>query len=214
MMKSVGKMTEHREIGYDLAAELVTQNSSVLDLGCGDGALLELLCEKKGIKGYGVEISEEGLSLCLEKGLYCYQADIDEGLVDYRDNSFDFVILNQTLQSTKRPGFIIKEILRIGRKAIISFPNFAYHPIRHQLSWRGSMPKSPSIPYEWYDTPNIHMVTIKDFETYCRDNGYAIEKRLHFRLGKDGKSSRVGFAPNYFAEYGLFVLSGNSASRD
>jgi len=209
-MKQKKEMTKYENIGYDIVTELVSEGSSVLDLGCGDGSLLALLHEKKNIKGYGVEISEEGLSQCLEKGLYCYQADIDEGLTDYRDNSFDFVILNQTLQSTKRPGFIINEILRIGKKAIVSFPNFAYYPVRRQLSWRGSMPKSNSIPYEWYDTPNIHMVTIKDFEKYCRSNGYSIEKRLHFKVNREGKSRKVLFAPNYFAEYGLFMLNGFS----
>jgi len=209
-MKSENEMIKHENIGYDLVIDLVPEGSSVLDLGCGDGALLALLQEKKNIKGYGVEISEEGLSLCLEKGLYCYQADIDEGLTDYRDNSFDFVILNQTLQSTKRPAFIIKEILRIGRKAIVSFPNFAYHPMRRQLSWYGSMPKSNSVPYEWYDTPNIHMVTIKDFERYCNSNRFSIEKRLHFKINSEGKNCMVVFAPNYFAEYGMFVLNGIS----
>ena len=210
-MRSEKEMTIYENIGYDLVIELVSEGSSVLDLGCGDGSLLALLGEKKNIKGYGVEISEEGLSHCLEKGLYCYQADIDEGLTDYRDNSFDFVILNQTLQSTKRPGFIINEIIRIGKKAIVSFPNFAYYPIRRQLSWRGSMPKSNSIPYEWYNTPNIHMVTIKDFERYCSANGYPIEKRLHFKVNREGKSREVIFAPNYFAEYGMFVLKGISS---
>ncbi|MCL2025734.1 MAG: methionine biosynthesis protein MetW [Leptospirales bacterium] len=210
-MKSGTEMAIHKNIGYDIVTELVSEGSSVLDLGCGDGALLALLHEKKNIKGYGVEISEEGLSLCLEKGLYCYQADIDEGLTDYRDNSFDFVILNQTLQSTKRPAFIIREILRIGRKAIVSFPNFAHHPVRRQLSWSGKMPKSNAIPYEWYDTPNIHMITIKDFERYCHSNGYSIEKRLHFKVNREGKSCKVAFAPNYFAEYGMFMLSGFSS---
>lgn len=203
-------MEAHKNIGYDIITELVPQKSSVLDLGCGDGELLSLLSSEKNIKGFGVEISEEGVSLCLEKGLYCYQADIDDGLVDYKDNSFDFVILNQTIQSVKRPYFVIKEIMRIGKKAVISFPNFAHISIRRQLACGGIMPKSQSIPFEWYDTPNIHMVTINDFEFFCRNNKYPIEKRLHFNMNKNETSRRAGFMPNLFAQYGLFVLDGTS----
>ena len=129
-----------RRIGYDLIIQEVKAKSKVLDLGCGDGVLLEKLQNEKAVNGFGVEISEEGVSSCLEKGLYCYQGDIDEGLSDYKDNSFDYVILNQTIQSTKRPDLVLKEPMRISKFAIISFPNFGYLPTRLYLMLKGKMP--------------------------------------------------------------------------
>lgn len=203
----MSETVKSEQIGYNIIAGLVPENSRVLDLGCGDGSLLHLLQETKNVKGLGVEISEDNVSLCVEKGLYCFQADIDEGLTDYKDNAFDIVILNQTLQSTKRPDFVIKEIMRIGKKAIISFPNFAYIKIRMQFLFKGSMPVSTSIPFEWYETPNIHMVTIRDFEKYCKDKRCSIDMRAHFNI-RGGKTSRARCLPNLFAEYGLFVLNG------
>jgi methionine biosynthesis protein MetW len=201
-------MKEFIGIGYDTITELVPVESRVLDLGCGDGSLLFKLQQEKKVRGFGVEISAEDVSLCVEKGLYCYQADIDEGLSDYRDNSFDYVILNQTIQSTKRPDRLMREILRIGKKAIVSFPNFAHISVRRQFTLSGTMPKSPAIPYEWYETPNIHMVTINDFESLCREKDYRIEKRLHFSISAGGKVRRITVAPNLLAQYGFFVLMG------
>ena len=194
-------------IGYQSIIEIVSEESKVLDLGCGDGSLLQLLRDKKNVHPFGVEISESGVSKCIERGLFCYQADIDEGLSDYKNGSFDYVILNQTLQSVKKPSFVIDEIIRIGKIAIISFPNFAYYPVRIKFSLSGTMPKSQSIPYEWYDTPNIHMLTIKDFRNLCKERNYHILQEKHFSRLR-GKDSRRRILPNFIAEYGFFVVKG------
>ncbi len=194
-------------IGYDLVLKEIPEKSKVLDLGCGDGVLLEMLQEKKKVKGYGVEISEEGVSLCLEKGLYCYQADIDEGLTDYRKNSFDYVILNQTIQNTKRPDYVIKEVLRIGKKIIISFPNFGYIQTRLHLLIKGTMPVNDLLPFQWYDSPNIHLLTIKDMKKMSGEFDFRILRECHFTPGYEQKSMIRKINPNLLAQYGFFVIS-------
>ena len=194
-------------IGYDLVLKEIPEKSKVLDLGCGDGVLLEMLQEKKKVKGYGVEISEEGVSLCLEKGLYCYQADIDEGLTDYRKNSFDYVILNQTIQNTKRPDYVIKEVLRIGKKVIISFPNFGYIQTRLHLLFQGTMPVNDLLPYEWYNSPNIHLLTIKDMRKMSGEFDFKILTEKHFSISGDSRSRIKKINPNLTAQYGYFVIS-------
>ena len=194
-------------IGYDLVLEEVPEKSKVLDLGCGDGVLLEMLQEKKKVKGYGVEISEEGVSLCLEKGLYCYQADIDEGLTDYRKNSFDYVILNQTIQNTKRPDYVIQEVLRIGKKVIISFPNFGHIQTRFHLLFHGTMPVNDLLPYQWYDSPNIHLLTIKDMKNMSEKFKFNILKENHFTPDNILRSCIIKLNPNLLAHYGFFVIS-------
>jgi len=193
-------------IGYDLVISEIPEGVRVLDLGCGDGTLLTLLQEKKGVRGFGVEISEEGVSLCVEKGIYCYQADIDEGLSDYRDNSFDYVILNQTIQNTKRPDYVIREVLRIGKKAIISFPNFGYYRTRAYLMFRGTMPVNDLLPYQWYDSPNIHLLTIKDMTEMTSEFSFKILSEKHFSVTRGGKSKVINHIPNLLAQYGLFVI--------
>ena len=194
-------------IGYQNVLEIIPQGVKVLDLGCGDGSLLKLLKDEKNIHPFAVEISESGVSQCIEKGLFCYQADIDEGLSDYKDGSFDYVILNQTLQSVKRPSFVIDEILRIGKTVIVSFPNFAHYKVRVKFSFSGRMPKSKSIPYEWYDTPNIHLLTIKDFRDFCKKRNYHILCEKHFSRLR-GKDRKKKIFTNLFAEYGFFVVKG------
>ena len=193
-------------IGYDLVLEEIPERSRVLDLGCGDGSLLVMLQEQKKVKGYGVEISEEGVSLCVEKGLYCYQADIDEGLSDYKNDSFDYVILNQTIQNTKRPDYVLNEVLRIGRKSIVSFPNFAYISTRSYLMFRGTMPANELLPFEWYESPNIHHLTISDMNKMAEKFSFNILEEKNFSLSKNGRSRIVRFFPNLLAQYGFFVL--------
>lgn len=198
---------EERNIGYDLVIDEIPEGSRVLDLGCGDGSLLKLLQEKKHVTGFGVEISEEGVSLCMEKGVYCYQADIDEGLSDYRENSFDYVILNQTIQNTKQPDFVIREVLRIGKMAVISFPNFGYYRTRAYLMFRGTMPVNELLPYEWYNSPNIHLLTINDMIKMSSDFSFRIISQKHFSLARDDRSSIVRMRPNLVAQYGFFVIT-------
>ncbi len=199
---------DYPRIGYDLVLNQIDPGSRVLDLGCGDGILLQRLQEERDVEGFGVEISSEGVSQCVEKGLYCYQGDIDDGLSDYRDNSFDYVILNQTLQSTKKPVYVIREIMRIARNAVISFPNFAHRSIRFHILVRGTMPVNKLLPYEWYDTPNIHLLTIRDFKAHCVNNGYPVKKEIHFSSSGEYQSRPAHFLPNLFAEYGFFILDG------
>jgi methionine biosynthesis protein MetW len=198
---------EELKIGYDLVIDEIPEGSRVLDLGCGDGTLLKLLQEQKNVSGFGVEISEEGVSQCVEKGVYCYQADIDEGLSDYRDNSFDYVILNQTIQNTKRPDYVIKEVLRIGKKSIVSFPNFGYYRTRAYLMFKGTMPVSKLLPYQWYDSPNIHLLTIKDMIRMAEDFSFSIISEKHFSLSGVDRSNVISIAPNLLAEYGFFVIT-------
>lgn len=201
-------MDKSEETGYDLIVKEVPEGSKVLDLGCGDGALLQRLRDSKGVVPHGVEISEAGVWQCVEKGLYCYQGDIDEGLADYRDNSFDFAILNQTLQITKRPAYVLQELMRISKNAIVSFPNFGYVATRFQLLALGRMPKNMLLPYEWHETPNIHLLTIRDFQNFCSYNGYPVKKEYHFNLTPKLVSRRVHVMPNLFAQFGFFVLDG------
>jgi methionine biosynthesis protein MetW len=196
--------------GYDLILNEIPARSRVLDLGCGEGDLLALLVKERHIEPHGVEISQSGVASCVEKGLYVSHGDIDEGLSNYKDNSFDYVILNQTLQNTKKPGYVLKEIMRIGRHAIISFPNFVYIDIRFQMMFKGVMPTTKALPFAWDESPNIHLVAIKDFHHYCRAKGYPIKKELHFRKKGNSSSSVIQFRPNLFAEYGFFILDGSN----
>jgi methionine biosynthesis protein MetW len=158
--------------------ELIPIGSRVLDLGCGDGALLAALCDHRGIQGYGVEIDEECILRGIEKGLAVMHEDIDEGLAIHPDGAYDYVILSQTLQATHNPRRVLQEMARVGRASVVSFPNFGYWRIRLYLLLTGRMPKSQQLPYEWYDTPNIHLCTLADFEDLTRAEGLAIRRRI------------------------------------
>ena len=164
----------------------IRQGSSVLDLGCGDGELLALLVREKNVKAQGIEIDEQAIYQCVAKGLSVFHEDIDNGLSEYGDQSFDYVILNQSFQQVKKPDIVLKEALRVGREVIVGFPNFAHYRARLQIFFKGKTPVTPSLPYEWHDTPNLHFLSISDFIEYCHKRNIKIEKEAFI-----GKNRRV-----------------------
>ncbi len=161
-----------------LITELVPEGSRVLDLGCGDGSLLVHLRDEKGCTVRGVDLSPEDISSALARGLSVVQADLDEGLPGYPDGSFDYVVLSQTLQVVRQPAFVLREMLRVGKHGLVTFPNFGHWRVRGYLAFRGRMPVSRSIPFTWYDTPNIHHTTITDFRDFVAANGGEIEREI------------------------------------
>jgi len=183
-------------------ARIVKNGSSVLDLGCGNGDLLYLLTNTKDVKGQGIEIDDRAIFECVEKGLSVFHGDIDSGLADYRDKSFDYVILNQSLQQVAHIDNVITDSLRVGKKVIVGVPNFAYYKSRLQVLLQGKMPVTSSLPYSWFDTPNVRFLTIRDFADYCRDKKIRIEKKVFV-----GETKKVFIFPNLFANVGIFVLS-------
>jgi methionine biosynthesis protein MetW len=196
---------EHR-----LIIGLVTEGSRVLDLGCGEGDLLKALSVQKGVRAEGVDLSEQCIQACVAKGLFnVHNSDLDEGLADYTDKSIDYVILNNTVQVLHRPLFLIKEMARVGKQCIITFPNFGYWSIRAQLFFKGRMPINLRLPYEWYDTPNIHLATIVDFREFCQKAGLRIIKEIPLRTTKSGYCRRVRFLPNLMADSAIFLLEEN-----
>src|SRR5580658_2612800 len=159
-----------------VVADMVQPGARVLDVGCGDGELLRLL-ETRGVDGRGIELSREGVNECVAKGLAVVQGDADTDLEDYPTDGFDFVILSQTLQATRRPRVVLENMLRIGKRAIVSVPNFGHWRVRAQLAFKGRMPVTHSLTYSWYDTPNIHFCTIADFVALAHDMGATIDRR-------------------------------------
>ena len=199
---------------HKIIIDLIDEGSRVMDLGCGEGDLLKALKALKHVRAEGIEFSEECIQSCVEKGLFnVHHGNLDEGLADYADGSVDYVILTNTIQVLHRPLFLIKEMARVGKKCIISFPNFGYLPIRFQLGIMGRMPKSPRLPYEWYDTPNIHLATLADFREFCRVADLRILKELPLRTTGEGKCRIVKFLPNLMADAGIFLLELGSVGR-
>lgn len=196
-------------VRVDLAviADMVAPGARVLDVGCGDGALLQLLAQSKGVDGRGVELSQQGVNDCVAKGLSVIQGDADTDLSDYPDDGFDYVILSQTLQATRRPRDALRNMLRIGRRAIVSFPNFGHWRVRAQLGLRGRMPVTGRLAHRWYDTPNIHLCTIRDFVELVDELGARIDRGV--ALDHAGAPIRVN-APwwvwNLLGEQAVFLL--------
>ncbi|BAE52775.1 SAM-dependent methyltransferase [Paramagnetospirillum magneticum AMB-1] len=191
-----------------LIADMVEPGSRVLDVGCGEGALLDWLGRTKNVDGRGIELSMAGVSAAVSHGLSVIQGDADTDLKDYPSGAFDYVILSQTLQATYAPRTVLSHMLRIGRRAIVSFPNFGHWRVRLHLLTHGRMPVTDTLAYEWYDTPNIHFCTIRDFLDLCRDLQIKVERSIP--LDRGGKTMAIpsceGIA-NLFADQGLFVLS-------
>ncbi|MDD3593858.1 MAG: methionine biosynthesis protein MetW [Candidatus Gastranaerophilales bacterium] len=194
-------------LNYELISDIIPHNSRVLDLGCGSGELMKLLVDKKSAKTIGVDINQANIISAIEKGLSVIQGDIDAGLKEFADNSYDFVVLNQTLQSTHNPEFVLQEMLRVGKRCVVSFPNFAYWRVRSFLFFNGKMPKSNILPFEWYDTPNIHLLTINDFFDFARKRDIKILHKIYTTRAKVKKYLPVSFFPNLLAEEVIFVIS-------
>jgi len=189
-------------LDYRVIADWIRPDASVLDLGCGDGELLSILVKEKHVRANGIEIDEQAIYKCVEKGLSVFHEDIEEGLSGYPGESFDYVIMNGSLQQVKKPDTVFREALRVGKKLIVGFPNFLHISSRLQMLFSGRVPVTPSLPYEWYNTPNLHFLTISDFRDYCKLRSLKIEASAF--LSKD---RHVGLLPNLFAEQGLFLLS-------
>jgi len=189
-------------------ADLIEPSSRLLDIGCGDGALLDYLLHEKKVDGRGIELSMEGVNACVSQGLSVIQGDADTDLFNYPDHAFDYVVLAQTLQATRAPNEVLENLLRIGRRAIVSFPNFGFWRVRLSLALQGRMPHTKTLPHRWYNTPNIHFCTIRDFVELCDEQGITIEKS--FSVDHAGQGNEVKgryFGANLFGEQGIFLLS-------
>ena len=194
------KFDQNSRYDFPIIENWTHQNSKVLDLGCGDGSLLNYLKEKKDIKGFGIEKNEDNWLLSLKNNIDVIQMDLEAGLAGFETNSFDLVILSRTIQSMNHIEEIIHEMMRVGKEVIITFPNFGYWKNRFQIM-QGNMPVSDELPYKWFETPNIHLCTIQDFDNLCRENKIKVEQRL---ILTDKKS--VNFYPNLFGALALYKL--------
>jgi methionine biosynthesis protein MetW len=196
--------TKYEQIRPDhkVILELIEHRSSVLDLGCGDGELLYLLIREKAIHGHGIEKDEQEIYKCVARGVNVFHGDIDTGLSEYNDKSFDYVLLNQSLQQIRLVEKVLHDALRVGRKVVVGFPNFAFYRSRLQIFFRGKTPVTGALPYQWYETPNLHFLSISDFITYCRSKNIAIERSVFL-----AEKKRIVLLPNLFAQTGMFLIT-------
>jgi methionine biosynthesis protein MetW len=194
-------------------ASWIEPGSKVLDLGCGEGELLQFLIEEKQAIGTGIELLEGKVAQCIEKGLSVLQGDISEEIFDYPDNMFDYVILSQTLQQVYEPSKLIQSMLKVGKRGVVSFPNFSQWTCRLQHLFTGHAPKTKQLPYNWYDTPNIRVISIRDFRDFVREADLTIEKEAAINAhSQDRRGSIIHFLPNWRATYGIYLIgSGGGA---
>ncbi len=211
MKAAIDRLEELRRRRPDLyqIVHLVHPGWKVLDLGCGNGELLTLLRDLKGVHGRGVERDQDRIMECVARGISVYQEDLDEGLSDFGDQSYDAVILSQTMQVVHRPLLVVREMVRIGRVGILSVVNFAHLPLRFHLLFRGGMPQSRTLPYSWYDTPNIHLSSLKDFRKLCRQEHLRIRKEIPVAYGSLPPLARLW--PNGLAPLAVFKIERESA---
>ena len=186
-----------------LISDWINAGSRVLDLGCGNGALLAHLSQERNVRGYGIEIDPENIIRCVAAGVSVLHSDLDAGLGDFRNQSFDYVIMTQTLQAMRYPHRLLEEMLRVGRIGIVTFPNMGHWKCRMQMAWGGHMPISRTLPHQWYDTPNLHLCTLLDFETLCAKSGIRIlERRAVNHAHRSGLGTRL--APNLLSEVAIY----------
>lgn len=197
---------ESARLDYDIMTQLVPHGARVLDLGCGSGELMERLVKERGAIARGVDLHQPSVSACISRGLSVFHGDIQEGLADLREDTFDYVILSRTLQQVSHPETIIHEMLRVAPHAIVSFPNFAYWRIRLHLFFKGTLPISPALPYAWYNTPNIRLITLADFTDFCQQEGFSIVDKIALDTNDGRHSRQVRHFINWRAEYGIFLL--------
>jgi methionine biosynthesis protein MetW len=190
------------KLEHKIIVDWVDEGSSVLDLGCGDGELLSLLVEEKNVRAQGTEIDEQLIYKCVARGLNVFHEDIDAGLAGYPDASFDFVILSESLQQAKRPDYVLGEALRVGKNLVVSFPNFGRYWVRLQILFSGKVPVTSALPFEWYDTPNLHFLSISNFVDYCKMRKIQIKNSAFVNHER-----RITFLPNFLAETGIFLIS-------
>ena len=206
-MSSTNPNNNRMRFDLQIIASWIEPGSRVIDLGCGEGELLKYLINNKNVTGNGIEHNESRVTLCIENGLSVLQGDINEEVLDYPDNTFDYVILSQTLQQVYEPDTMIRSMLRIGKKGIVSFPNFSHWRCRLQLLSSGYAPVTRQLPYEWYNTPNIRVITIKDFKKFIHEVGFSILKEVAINTQSENRYGKaITISPNLRATYGIFLI--------
>ena len=192
---------------FKIISDLIEKNTRVLDVGCGDGILMEYLKYNKEIDIRGIEISKDNVQKCLSKGLTVIEGDAEKDLLQFPDSSFDFVILSQTLQAFLTPEIVIKELLRVGKKAVVTIPNFGFWKVRLHLLLKGTMPITKNLPDEWYNTPNLHMCTLKDFYNFCENRNIKLDQSIALKNEKISTVNKLNLnIKNLSAELGIFLI--------
>ena len=192
---------------FKIISNLINKNTRVLDVGCGDGTLMEYLKNSRKINIRGIEISKNNVQKCLSKGLTVIEGDAEKDLLQFPDGSFDFVILSQTLQAFLTPEIVIKELLRVGKKAVVTIPNFGFWKVRLHLLLKGTMPITKNLPDEWYNTPNLHMCTLKDFYNFCENRNIKLDQSIALKNEKISTINKLNLnIKNLSAELGIFLI--------